>query len=130
MRAESSSRSSPFLDPQNWISENELAVALRDAYPVSPGHTLIVPKRVVASFFELTEAELRACWTLLFLERERLERDLRPAGYNIGINVGETAGQTIYHVHIHLIPRFRGDHPNPRGGVRGVIPEKADYRTK
>lgn len=119
--------SSPFLDPQKWISENELAAALRDTYPVSPGHTLIVPKRIVASFFDLTEKELTACWALLLKERERLDGDLQPAGYNVGINIGATAGQTVYHAHIHLIPRFDGDHPNPRGGVRGVIPGKAQY---
>lgn len=119
--------SSPFLDSARWINQNEFAVAIRDIFPVSPGHTLIVPKRLVASPFELSDREFQGCWALLLLERARLDTELKPDGYNIGINVGRIAGQTIDHAHIHLIPRFAGDHPQPRGGVRAVIPGKASY---
>lgn len=118
---------SPFLDPSRWISQNEFAVALRDEYPVSRGHTLIVPKRVVGSLFDLSEREVAACWDLLKKEKERLDNELSPDAYNIGVNNGPAAGQTIAHAHIHLIPRFKGDHPSPRGGIRAVIPDKADY---
>lgn len=118
---------SPLLDESAWVSENECAAALRDLFPVSPGHTLIVPKRAVSSVFELSEKEVLDCWRLLKAESERLGADLSPDGFNIGINVGEAAGQTIEQAHIHLIPRFRGDVPSPRGGVRGVIPTKASY---
>jgi diadenosine tetraphosphate (Ap4A) HIT family hydrolase len=118
---------SPFFDRQFWINENDSAFVLRDRYPVSKGHTLVVPKRAVTSFFELTEREIVDCWRLLELEKKKLEDELSPDGFNIGINDGEAAGQTILHAHMHLIPRYRGDCPNPRGGVRGVIPGKADY---
>lgn len=118
---------SPLLDQSAWVNENESAAALRDAFPVSPGHTLIVPKRSVSSVFDLSDKELLDCWRLLRAESERLLSSLSPEGFNIGINVGEAAGQTIEQAHIHLIPRFRGDVPSPRGGVRGVIPKKASY---
>ena len=118
---------SPFLDPVRWIGQNDLAVAVRDIYPVSPGHTLIIPRRVISDVFDLTDKEMQACWKLLVSERARLDAEFEPDGYNIGINAGATAGQTVGHVHIHLIPRYAGDHPKPRGGVRAVIPGKADY---
>jgi diadenosine tetraphosphate (Ap4A) HIT family hydrolase len=117
----------PFLDKGRWIAENLYAAALRDVFPVSPGHTLIVPKRVVSSIFELTDDEILACWSLLRSERDRLITEMGPDGFNIGVNVGYAAGQTVWHAHIHLIPRYEGDHPKPRGGIRGVIPGKADY---
>ena len=120
-------KTSPFLDPTRWISENKYAAALRDTYPVSPGHTLVVPKRMVASVFELSPDEIRACWDLLDAERKRLTDELNPDGFNIGVNIGTAAGQTIWHAHFHLIPRFAGDHPEPRGGIRAVIPGKAVY---
>lgn len=118
---------SPFLNQQLWISENESAFALRDQYPVSRGHTLIVPKRAVSSLFELTEKEIADCWRLLHAEKEKLQREFSPDGFNIGVNIGAAAGQTIFHAHIHLMPRYQGDNPNPRGGVRAVVPGKADY---
>ena len=118
---------SPFLDSSLWINQNDSAVAIRDKFPVSPGHTLIIPRRPVASIFELSETELLDCWRLLLAEKAHVEREYSPDGFNVGINVGECAGQTISHAHIHLIPRYKGDHPNPRGGVRGVIPGRADY---
>jgi diadenosine tetraphosphate (Ap4A) HIT family hydrolase len=110
-----------------WLLQRDTAVALRDAYPVSPGHTLILPRRHVASFFETTAAERADLLGLLDEARRRLQAEFTPSGYNIGINDGAAAGQTIEHLHIHLIPRYQGDRPDPRGGVRWVIPEKADY---
>jgi diadenosine tetraphosphate (Ap4A) HIT family hydrolase len=118
---------SPLLDKTRWVSENQSASALRDLYPVSPGHTLIVPKRFVSSILELSDQELLDCWHLLKDETERLRASLHPDGFNVGVNIGEAAGQTIEQAHIHLIPRFRGDVESPRGGVRGVVPGKAGY---
>ncbi|HEX5275187.1 MAG TPA: HIT family protein [Candidatus Rubrimentiphilum sp.] len=118
---------SPFLDRNTWINENEFAVAVRDIYPVAPGHTLILPKRIVSSIFDLGEHEILACWQLLGAERERLTSEFNPDGFNVGVNVGTAAGQTVGHAHIHLIPRYHGDHPAPRGGIRAVMPGKADY---
>jgi len=118
---------SVFLNKERWIDEASYAVALLDKYPVALGHTLVVPKRVVASIFELTGYELRDCWRLVHRARARLVEEFNPGGFNVGINIGEAAGQTVFHAHIHVIPRYLGDHPSPRGGVRAVIPGKADY---
>jgi len=118
---------SPFLDRTRWVNENESAIAIRDQFAVSPGHTLVVPKRVIASLFDLSDEEILDCWRLLNAERNRLEKEFSPDGFNVGVNIGEIAGQTIPHAHIHLIPRYKGDTPTPRGGVRGVIPGKANY---
>jgi len=112
------------------VVEHPLALAARDSYPVSKGHTLIIPRRHVASFFETTEEERRAMLKLLDEMKAMLDREHRPDGYNIGINNGPAAGQTVMHVHMHLIPRYKGDLPDPRGGVRWVIPEKAAYWDK
>lgn len=109
------------------LAENELALAIADRFPVSPGHTLVIPRRHVADYFALTPEEKKACWSLIDLVQEQLLRDYAPDGFNIGINVGEAAGQTVFHVHIHLIPRYTGDVDKPRGGVRGVIPGKKEY---
>jgi diadenosine tetraphosphate (Ap4A) HIT family hydrolase len=106
-----------------------LALVLRDAYPISPGHTLIIPRRHIASFFELTAEERADLLTLLDQARVGLDTEFRPDAYNIGINDGPAAGQTIGHLHIHLIPRYAGDQPDPRGGVRWIFPDKADYWT-
>ena len=109
------------------VSADALAVVVRDAYPISPGHTLIVPRRHVASISEVTPDELRSLWSLLGDARRTLDETREPDGYNIGVNDGLAAGQTVMHLHVHLIPRYRGDRADPRGGVRWVIPEKADY---
>jgi diadenosine tetraphosphate (Ap4A) HIT family hydrolase len=111
------------------LDENEHAVWVSDLHPVSPGHSLIVAKRHVASFFELPADERDGMLSLLDRARENVARDRSPAGYNVGINEGTAAGQTVPHLHIHLIPRFLGDSKNPRGGVRWVLPEKADFWT-
>jgi diadenosine tetraphosphate (Ap4A) HIT family hydrolase len=100
---------------------------IRDGYPISPGHTLVIPKRHVRSFFDLTVAEQLDALNLLQRAKQDLDQQYAPQGYNIGINDGPAAGQTIPHLHIHLIPRYSGDRPDPRGGVRWIIPEKADY---
>jgi len=110
------------------ISENDHAYAIRDGFPVTEFHTLVIPKRHIDEYFGLTEEELLSCNSLLHSLREDiLENDETVDGFNIGMNSGEAAGQTIFHCHIHLIPRRNGDMHNPRGGVRHVIPDKANY---
>ena len=109
------------------IASSSLSVAFFDGFPVSPGHALIIPKRHVASFFDLSKEEQRDLLNLADRVKRIVEERYHPDGYNIGINVGEAAGQSIFHVHMHLIPRYQGDVPNPRGGVRGVIPAKQNY---
>ncbi len=110
------------------ISENELAYAIRDAFPVTSLHTLVIPKRHVRGYFELDPAELESCHQLLEREKAAIERGDRAVdGFNVGINDGEAPGQTIFHCHIHLIPRREHDVEDPRGGVRNVIPGKAAY---
>lgn len=109
------------------IASTSLSVAFYDGFPVSPGHALIIPRRHVASFFELTQEEQQDLLNLADRVKRIVEERYHPDGYNIGINVGEAAGQSIFHVHMHLIPRYKGDVPNPRGGVRGVIPAKQNY---
>jgi diadenosine tetraphosphate (Ap4A) HIT family hydrolase len=114
--------------PANQIlGENDHALWFLDIHPVSPGHSLIVPKRHIESFFEATAAERDAMLALLDRAREHVCKSHAPAGYNIGINEGFAAGQTVSHLHLHLIPRFMGDSNAPKGGVRWVIPAKADY---
>lgn len=112
------------------IAQNDLALVVRDGFPVSPGHTLIIPRRHVGSFFEVTDEERSAMLALLNREKAELDKEFRPTGYNIGINDGADAGQTVPHLHVHLIPRYRGDSVDPRGGVRWVLPDKADYWTR
>jgi len=109
------------------IAENGSCMAIRDGFPVSPGHTLIIPKRHAASYFDLTDAERRDLMTLMEECRDELVAELKPDGFNVGFNDGAAAGQTVMHLHLHLIPRFDGDVPDPRGGVRWVIPEKVKY---
>ena len=110
------------------VKENRLAAAFRDAFPVSEGHTLIVPKRHAATFLDLTEEERAAVFALACACAEALRAaDPSVTGFNFGANAGASAGQTVFHCHFHLIPRRDGDHPHPRGGVRAVIPGKADY---
>ncbi len=119
----------PFCDPDPerilWRDEN--VYVMRDLYPVSPSHSLIIPYRHFGSVFEATEEELVSIARALGARRDQLARSLAADGYNIGLNEGTSAGQTIPHVHIHLIPRFERDVDDPRGGIRGVIPEKKNY---
>lgn len=110
------------------IDETELSLVFRDAFPVTDLHTLIIPKRHVADYFDLTEVERTDMQMLLLKHKELIEiQDKAVTGYNIGVNVGASAGQTVFHVHTHLIPRRTGDVDAPRGGVRGVIPSKQTY---
>ena len=115
--------------PRNRIiSENDLTFAIRDNYPVTTLHSLIIPKRHVADYFSLTEDELLSCNALLKEIKNSIQaEDESVKAFNIGINSGEAAGQTIFHCHIHLIPRRKGDTAEPRGGVRGVIAGKQSY---
>ena len=111
--------------------ENQLAYSSTDSYPVSELHSLIVPKRHVETYFELTKEEIHACNELIFKTKEKiLKHDFSVKGFNIGTNVGISAGQSIMHCHIHLIPRRVGDVENPQGGVRSVIPNKQHYKRK
>lgn len=94
---------------------------------MSDGHTLVITRRVVPDLFACTEAERAALLALVDVVRRQLDESHRPDGYNVGVNVGEAAGQTVLHVHVHVIPRYRGDVPDPRGGVRHVIPGRGNY---
>ena len=115
------------LPPERVVTDHGLGVVIRDAYPVSPGHTLVIPKRHVGSFFDLRFEERQALLALLDEAKVQLDAEFQPAGYNIGVNDGAAAGQTVPHLHIHLIPRYGGDQADPRGGVRWIFPEKAKY---
>lgn len=116
------------LPKERIVEENELALAFRDGFPVTEFHTLVIPKRHEADYFDLFQPERNAMQALLESQRASiLQIDRTVTGFNIGINAGEDAGQTIFHCHMHLIPRRRGDVTEPRGGVRGVIPEKQKY---
>lgn len=116
------------LPPGRILAEDGPCLAFRDGFPVSAGHTLVIPRRHVASFRDLTPAE----WAAAHRLAQKLAADLQAAdpaitGFNFGANDGETAGQSVFHCHLHLIPRRAGDHPAPRGGIRAVIPGRADY---
>jgi diadenosine tetraphosphate (Ap4A) HIT family hydrolase len=115
------------LEPGRVLYENDLAIAIADAFPVSQGHTLVLSRRHVSDFFELSEAEMAALMELLFRMQRRLATELCPSGFNVGANVGAAAAQTVMHVHVHLIPRFWGDLAEPQGGIRNVIPGKGRY---
>jgi diadenosine tetraphosphate (Ap4A) HIT family hydrolase len=121
---------SPFLatdEIRELIVETATAFSFYDKFPVSKGHVLVVPKRVVANYFELSVKEQTACWIIVNKVKQILQEKFNPDGFNIGININEAAGQTVPHVHIHVIPRYNGDVEKPRGGVRGVIPSKKEY---
>lgn len=120
----------PFCNPDSereLITESATAYAIYDKYPVNNGHALIIPKRHCADYFDLSFKEQSACIFMLNQVKKIIRTRFKPNGFNVGVNIGEMAGQTIPHVHIHLIPRYEGDVKNPRGGVRGVIPDKQDY---
>ncbi|AFM39403.1 HIT family hydrolase, diadenosine tetraphosphate hydrolase [Desulfosporosinus acidiphilus SJ4] len=109
------------------LAQNELACAIFDKFPVNEGHVLIVPKRHSASLFELTEDEVIGIWELAEEVKEILEDRFHPDGYNIGVNVGAAAGQTIFHMHVHVIPRYNGDVSDPRGGIRKIKKSLVPY---
>lgn len=98
-----------------------------DDFPVNPGHIEFITKRNVATIFDTTTEEKLAIFELIDQAKKMIDEQYKPDGYNIGINCGESAGQTVMHVHVHLIPRYNGDVENPRGGIRGIIPEKQNY---
>lgn len=116
-----------FCHPEEVVLENELVWARFDKFPVNPGHMLVITRRHITDFFASTKEERQAIDALLEEAKRLLDNRFNPDGYNIGINCGPAAGQTIMHLHIHLIPRYNGDMENPRGGVRGVIPGKQKY---
>ena len=112
------------------LVERPLAYLKQDGFPLTQGHALIIPRRHVPTFFETTPEERHVMLDLLDEAKALLDAEYRPAGYNIGINNGEAAGQTVMHVHLHIIPRYVGDTSDPRGGIRWILPEKAAYWTK
>lgn len=109
------------------IVQNDLAIAFYDKNPVSKGHALIIPKRHVADFFELSPDEVTAIYDLSVKCKKIIDLKYNSDGFNIGVNIGEAAGQSVFHVHVHVIPRYNGDIENPRGGIRGVLPEHRNY---
>ena len=108
---------------------NQYGLVIKDGFPISPGHTLVIPRRHVRSFFDLEPEERDALMALLDEAKRRVQQAFKSDAYNIGINDGAAAGQTVPHLHIHLIPRYEGDCQDPRGGVRWIVPDKADYWT-
>ena len=122
-------QSCPFcsLDDSRVLISNQFAVATADAFPVSEGHTLIIPKRHISSIFDATEVELVDIFKLVAQTKVLLNNQYQIQGLNVGINDGIAAGQTVMHLHIHLIPRYKGDQSDPRGGVRWIFPDKAKY---
>lgn len=120
---------SPFLigdETRELIVETATVFSFYDKFPISKGHSFIVPKRLVSNYFDLTLKEQTACWIVANKVKTILQEKYNPDGFNVGININEDAGQTIFHCHIHIIPRYKGDVENPRGGIRGVIPSKKE----
>lgn len=115
------------INSSEFLAESEYFYARLDGYPVTKGHTLLISKRHVGNYFDLTEKEQIDMVRLLNIIKKNAEHEFKTEHYNVGINCGELAGQTIDHVHVHLIPRKQGDVDDPRGGVRWVIPDKAKY---
>lgn len=116
-----------YLSNKDYLVENELAFAIYDNYPVNKGHVLVMPKRHYASYFDATVDEIEAFNDLIKKVKELLDNEYKPDGYNIGINIGEAAGQTIFHLHIHVIPRYSRDVENPRGGIRKFKKPLVEY---
>ncbi len=116
-----------FMPNKEPLLQNKLAIAYFDEFPVSKGHILIISKRHASTFFDLTKEEQISLITLLNECKEYIDKKYNPDGYNVGLNCGECAGQSVMHVHMHMIPRYKGDVSNPRGGVRGIIPNKKNY---
>ena len=118
------------IDPDAIVAENDLALAFRDSYPVSTGHTLVITRRHAETWFDATKEEQLALLELVNEVKAKLDDELYPDGYNVGFNAGEAAGQTVMHIHLHVIPRFDGDIKDPRGGIRGAIPHKRIYEVE
>ncbi len=115
------------IDKSRIIYQDSVWMAILDGYPVTKGHTLLIPKRHCETYFDLNSEELERLRTLIKMIKAHLDEEFKPNGYNIGVNCGIAAGQTVMHCHIHIIPRYEGDCDNPRGGVRGVIPSRQSY---
>lgn len=122
----------PFCEasPERIFYEGRFIVGLWDGFPVSPGHALLVPRRHVATWFDATHDERRELTAAIETARDAILARHQPDGFNIGMNLGPAAGQTVGHLHLHVIPRYAGDVPDPRGGVRWVVPQRADYWSK
>ena len=120
---------SPFLEipKDRWLYESDHFFIISDKYPVSDGHLLIVSKELRRDFFELTSEEEKELAELITTSKKLIEEEHNPTGYNIGMNCGTSAGQTVFHFHCHVIPRYDGDVENPRGGIRNVMPGMGDY---
>tara|TARA_B100001057_G_scaffold363256_1_gene365922 strand:+ start:377 stop:775 length:399 start_codon:yes stop_codon:yes gene_type:complete len=119
------------INGSGFTHENEYAYASYDSYPVSDDHCLIIPKRHIRDFFDLTNEELLACNDLIkIVKNDIVNKDPKVKGFNLGTNIGKVSGQSIFHCHFHLIPRRTGDVDNPQGGVRSVIPNKQHYKRK
>jgi len=118
---------SPSYQKERNVMENKYFFANFDDNPVTKGHMKVIPKRHVGSFFDLADEEMAAAYDLLKKAKKMLDKKFNPDAYNIGVNDGKAAGQTVFHLHIHIIPRYFGDVPDPTGGVRNVIPEKGNY---
>lgn len=114
-------------DKKEYIAENEMGFAIFDNFPVNEGHALIIPKRHFQNFFDANEEEIKGLYSLLHEVKEIVDEKYSPTGYNVGVNVGYDGGQTIMHLHIHLIPRYKGDVENPRGGIRKFKKELVPY---
>jgi len=118
----------PFCDGDDErIVQNDLGFAIYDTNPASPGHALVIPKRHIAEYFDASREEKIAILELIDKMKQAIDQKHKPDAYNIGVNIGEVAGQSVPHIHIHIIPRYKGDVENPKGGVRGVIPKKQKY---
>lgn len=115
------------LPNEQIVAENALAMAFFDKYPVQKGHLLVIPKRHAATYFDATEEEIIAIHQLIKQGKQLIDQEYQPDGYNIGVNVGEYGGQTVMHLHFHLIPRYKGDIEDPRGGIRKAIPNLVPY---
>jgi diadenosine tetraphosphate (Ap4A) HIT family hydrolase len=114
-------------DDRPMLAQTKLSIALLDSFPVANGHTLVIPKRHVATIWDLTTEEYADAFDLVRQVKVILQSKYAPHGFNVGVNCGEAAGQSVFHAHIHIIPRYFGDVPHPRGGVRNIIPGKGNY---
>lgn len=124
--------SSPFLDiaESEWVASNPLAFAIRDNFPASPGHTLVIPKRLIPDWDRATPQEQQAILDLVTEVKQQLREQYAPDGFNLGVNEGAAAGQTVFHLHFHVIPRYVGDVPDPRGGIRHAVMGKGNWMVR
>jgi diadenosine tetraphosphate (Ap4A) HIT family hydrolase len=113
--------------PAEVLDSDDHTVAFMDINPATPGHALVIPKRKTANYFEMNKKEKTACWLMVERVKDILMKQYNLDGFNVGFNMNEAAGQTVFHTHIHVIPRYKGDVENPRGGIRNVIPGMGDY---